>query len=104
MWRVAHEAVLRRWEKLREWIAQEREFLIWRSGLEAARRAWQSTSDGSRNEALVMGAALVQAESWLAKRRGDLSAIDRDFIDRSIARERKAKGRARRVQALIYVL
>ena len=36
---VAHEAIFRRWEKLREWIAAEREFLAWRSGLEAARRA-----------------------------------------------------------------
>ena len=37
---VAHEAIFRRWDKLREWIAAEREFLAWRSGLEAARRAW----------------------------------------------------------------
>jgi hypothetical protein len=40
---VAHEAVFRRWDKLREWIAAEREFLAWRTGLEAARRAWQNT-------------------------------------------------------------
>ena len=33
---VAHEAIFRRWDKLREWIAAEREFLVWRSGLEAA--------------------------------------------------------------------
>ena len=36
---VAHEAIFRRWDKLRDWIAAEREFLAWRSGLEAARRA-----------------------------------------------------------------
>src|SRR5262249_5198338 len=35
---VAHEAIFRRWDKLREWIAAEREFLAWRSGLETARR------------------------------------------------------------------
>ena len=45
---VAHEAIFRRWDKLREWIAAEREFLIWRSGLEAARRAWQATPDSVR--------------------------------------------------------
>ena len=32
---VAHEAIFRRWDKLREWIAAEREFLAWRTGLEA---------------------------------------------------------------------
>ena len=45
---VAHEAIFRRWDKLREWIAAEREFLAWRSGLEAARRAWQATPDDSK--------------------------------------------------------
>ena len=33
---VAHEAIFRRWDKLRNWIAAEREFLAWRTGLEAA--------------------------------------------------------------------
>src|SRR5262249_34711138 len=33
---VAHEAIFRRWGKLREWIAAEREFLAWRTSLEAA--------------------------------------------------------------------
>jgi TIR domain len=32
---VAHEAIFRRWGKLRDWIAAEREFLAWRTGLEA---------------------------------------------------------------------
>ncbi len=35
---VAHEAIFRRWDKLREWMAAERDFLIWKSGLEGARR------------------------------------------------------------------
>ena len=101
---VAHEAIFRRWEKLRNWIAAEREFLAWKSGLEAARRAWQITPDSSKSDALLMGAALTQAESWLAKRRQDLPVVDRDFIDQGTQRERKARIRTRRVQALVYVL
>jgi formylglycine-generating enzyme required for sulfatase activity len=101
---VAHEAVFRRWDKLREWIAAEREFLAWRTGLEAARRAWQATPDSSKSEALLMGAALTQAQSWLAQRRQDLSGVDQDFIDQGTQRERRARARARRVQALVYVL
>jgi formylglycine-generating enzyme required for sulfatase activity len=101
---VAHEAIFRRWNKLHEWIAAEREFLAWRSSLEAARRAWQATPDRSKNEALLMGAALTQAQSWLANRRQDLPVIDRDFIDQSAKRDSKAKARARRMRALIYVL
>ena len=45
---VAHEAIFRRWGKLKEWIAAEREFLTWRSGLEAARRAWEKRRIGTR--------------------------------------------------------
>ena len=101
---VAHEAIFRRWGKLREWIAAEREFLAWRTGLEAARRAWQATPDSSKNDALLMGVALAQAQSWLGKHREDLSAVDRDFIDQSVKRDSKARGRARRVQALVYIL
>ena len=51
---VAHEAIFRRWEKLRDWIAGEREFLAWKSGLEAARRAWLATPEKSKNDALLM--------------------------------------------------
>ena len=29
---VAHEAVFRRWQKLRDWIGAEREFVAWRTG------------------------------------------------------------------------
>jgi formylglycine-generating enzyme required for sulfatase activity len=101
---VAHEAIFRRWDKLREWIAAEREFLAWRSRLEAARRAWQEAPDGSRTEALLMGLALAQAQIWLAKRQEDLHGVDRKFIDLSVKRERKARGRVRRIQALVYVL
>ena len=44
---VAHEAIFRRWDKLREWIAAEREFLAWRTGLEfRASRMGDSTRRG----------------------------------------------------------
>jgi formylglycine-generating enzyme required for sulfatase activity len=101
---VAHEAIFRRWDKIRNWIAAEREFLAWKTGLEAARRAWQETPDSSKNDALLMGAALTQAQSWFAKRRNDLPVIDQNFIEQSSQRETRARSRARSVQALVYVL
>ena len=69
-----------------------------------ARRVWQATPDSSKNDALLMGAGLAQGQSWLEKRREDLPVVDRDFIDQSAKRENKARARARRAQALIYVL
>ena len=101
---VAHEAIFRRWVKLRDWIAAEREFLAWRTGLEAARRTWQATPDTSKNDALLMGAALTQAQSWIEKRKGDLPVLDRGFIIQSAKRESKLRARANRMLALTYVL
>ncbi|HEX5864225.1 MAG TPA: formylglycine-generating enzyme family protein, partial [Casimicrobiaceae bacterium] len=101
---VAHEAIFRRWGKLRDWIVAEREFLAWRTGLEAARRAWQATPDSTKSDALLMGAGLTQAQSWLEKRREDLPVVDRDFIDQSAKRANKARARVRRMRALVYVL
>ena len=88
---VAHEAIFRRWSKLHEWIAAEREFLAWRNGLEAACRAWKSIPDHSKNDALLMGLALAQAQSWLSKRTDDIPENDREFIvkSRQFAHRRK---------------
>jgi formylglycine-generating enzyme required for sulfatase activity len=101
---IAHEAIFRRWNKLREWMAAGREFLAWKSGLESARRVWEATPIVSKDDALLMGFALAQAQGWLAKRAEDLPDAEREFIGLSIAREKKARGRARRAQALVYVL
>ena len=101
---VAHEAVFRRWDKLRNWIAAEREFLAWKTGLEAARHAWEKTPDDTKSDALLMGAALTQARSWLTKRGEDLLVVDWEFIDQSAKRENNARAWARRLQALVYML
>ncbi len=84
---VAHEAIFRRWDKLREWITAEREFLIWKSKLEGARRSWEESPEQSRNDALLMGLALAQAQNWLARRAEDIGKPDREFIDLSIRRD-----------------
>ena len=84
-----------RWNALREWIATEREFLAWKTGLEAARRAWQAAPDGTKNDAVLMGLALAQAQSWLGKRPKDIPEPDREFIvlSRKAARRRRLRGR-----------
>ena len=57
---AAHEALFRRWTKCAKWVAAEREFLAWKSGLESARATWRATADASKDEALLMGAALTR--------------------------------------------
>jgi hypothetical protein len=78
---VAHEAIFRRWQQLRYWIGAEQEFLFWKNGFEADRRCWETAPADSKSDALLMGLALVQAQSWVLTRVVDLSASDRQFID-----------------------
>jgi hypothetical protein len=80
---VAHETIFRRWEKLRDWIAAEREFLAWKTGLESARLIWEKTPDSSKNSALLLGFGLAQALRWRAKRPDDIAQTDQDFISLS---------------------
>ena len=98
---VAHEAIFRRWDRLRDWIANEREFLAWRSGLEAALRAWEAAPVTEKSSALLMGLALVQAQSWLMRRAEDLPEAERNYIVQSI---RAAQRRKRRLQFLVGTL
>jgi formylglycine-generating enzyme required for sulfatase activity len=98
---VAHEAVFRRWQKLRDWIAAEREFLVWRSGLETARRSWQAAPERSRTDALLMGLPLAQAKNWLTKRREDLSVADRAFVDQSVKAQQRRRWQAQALVAAV---
>lgn len=91
---VAHEALIRGWERLRRWVEEDREFLTWRQRLEATLREWERLE---RDEgALLRGGRLAEAERWLAERGGDLSADERSFIQVSVAlREREVQARER---------
>src|SRR5262249_1174731 len=57
---------------------------------EAARRTWQATPKKSKKDALLWGAALTQAQSWLARRSDDIPEVDREFTvsSRKVARWR----------------
>jgi formylglycine-generating enzyme required for sulfatase activity len=90
---VAHETIFRRWGKLREWIAAEREFLAWRSGLESARRAWQAAPAASKDGALLMGLAATNANNWLRHRSADIAPADRHFIQLSVKTVRRRQHR-----------
>ena len=92
---VAHEVLLRDWERLGRWLEAERSFLAWKGELENDRREWQRT--GKDEGALLRGARLVEAEAWLARRGPDLLPDDRTFVAAGVAaRERERATQARR--------
>jgi hypothetical protein len=80
---VAHEALIRGWDRLQMWLDQDREFLLWQQRLRVAIADWERTQD---DDALLRGSLLAEAERQLAERSADLSPFERQFIEASQAR------------------
>ncbi len=79
---VVHEALIREWGKLQEWIENDRLFLTWRHQLRVQMAQWISA--GKDEGALLRGKPLVIAENWLEKCPADLSN-EREYINQSLA-------------------
>ncbi|MBW4446485.1 MAG: CHAT domain-containing protein [Spirirestis rafaelensis WJT71-NPBG6] len=75
---VVHEALIREWETLREWINANRQFRTWQERLKVGLREWKNSD---RNYgAFLRGAPLAVAEDWLHKRGEEMTQEERDFI------------------------
>jgi WD40 repeat protein/serine/threonine protein kinase len=89
---VAHEALIREWGRLRRWLEEDREFLLWQQRLRAVVHQWEESSQDEG--ALLRGAPLTEAENWFTQRGSDLSKAERNFIQSSLdLREQRAAER-----------
>lgn len=78
---VVHEALIRNWERLREWMSADREYRAWQERLRATMNQWQAS--GQDEGALLRGAPLQQALEWAAGDTVILSTMERSFINLS---------------------
>ena len=80
---VSHEALIRGWPRLREWIDKDRAGLQLHSRLAEAAKDWQRSN---RDEyMLYRGARLMQAVEWNERNETELSGLERAFLDASVA-------------------
>jgi WD40 repeat protein len=92
-----HEALIQRWQRLQDWMRDERTFRLWQERLRAAMLQWTASEQDSG--ALLRGAPLIEAQEWLNKRKDDLSQHEQAFITSSI-RLRDAELAERKAQEL----
>ena len=78
---VAHEALIREWPRLREWLSEDRESLLLHRQLNMAASAWEA--DERKQEYLYRGSRLSQALEWVEKHPGEPSAVEKAFLDAS---------------------
>ncbi|HEY3310591.1 MAG TPA: BTAD domain-containing putative transcriptional regulator [Anaerolineales bacterium] len=83
---VAHEALIREWPTLREWLNQDREGLALHRRLTEAAHDWEIL--GRDPGALYRGAHLAQAQEWAALHPRALNAAESAFIHASIGQEK----------------
>ncbi|HEX4703452.1 MAG TPA: hypothetical protein VH352_15095 [Pseudonocardiaceae bacterium] len=93
---IVHEALLRAWPRLTEWLNTDRAGLLVHRQLSDAAKLW---SDAGRDRySLYAGARLAGLRAWLdqrADRAAQLSEIERDFVRASVAAEAEERERVR---------
>ncbi len=97
---VAHEALIREWPTLREWLAQDREGLRLHRHLTEAAQEWELLEHDPG--ALYRGARLAQAVEWALANPRALSAQEQSFLEasREAAEREQAEREAAREREL----
>ncbi len=95
---VAHEAILREWERLAGWIDDARGDLLIRRRIDSAAREWDEA--GREPSYLLAGARLEQAEDWSSTGALELTGTEQDFLAdsrRNADAQRRRRRNARRL-------
>jgi WD40 repeat protein len=85
---IAHEALLRTWPRLRNWIEESRDNLRTRQRISRAAEEW--VAEGRDHDRLYRGTPLLSALDWMEKNVDQLGDLERSFIEASAeARDRE---------------
>ena len=86
---IAHEALVRRWPRLSQWLGEDREILVWRQRLGFIIQEWQQT--GRDDGFLLRGSLLDEARLWLSRRSNDLTPAEKEFINASLSLQHRER-------------
>lgn len=103
---ITHEALLRAWPRLREWLDRDRAGLLIGQRLAEAAAEWKRENHDPF--ALYRGTRLTAAREWAEETERELTLLAREFLDASVRREqdehRAARRRSRRLRQLVAAL
>ena len=85
---VAHEALLREWQRIREWLSENRDFLRMRDRLDSSLRLWLSRGK-QKDDLLGPGLPLAEGEKLLKDFEPSLSQTQADYVCASIAEQKR---------------
>src|SRR5260221_6898128 len=87
---VPQEALLRRWPGVWQWLSEDRHFFRMRDRLDASLKLWLSRNRQS-DDLLDRGIGLAEGETLLRDFRSSLSERQIDYIQRSLARQKRRR-------------
>jgi len=91
---VAHEALLREWPRLQEWLTEDAQGRELREHLTQSAKRWEGAG---RDDAELYRAARLSATSdWAAGRQDELNELERAFLTESRAESERELARQRR--------
>jgi WD40 repeat protein/serine/threonine protein kinase len=88
--RVTHEALLREWQRVKEWLTENREFLRMRDRLDSSLKLWLSRGK-QKDDLLEPGLHLAEGEKLVKDFGISLSREQTDYIAASIAERDRRK-------------
>jgi WD40 repeat protein len=80
---IIHDALIREWPLLANWIRERRSFLVWRQRLQSAVDEWEA--HGRSDDWLLRGGSLAEASRQVEQHRGELTATELRLITASTA-------------------
>ncbi len=99
---VAHEALLREWPRLREWLETDAEGRRLHHHLIAASQGWR---DAGRDPAeLYRGTRLAAALDWATEHDPELNELEREFLEASRAASEREAERQRQTNRRLRML
>jgi tetratricopeptide (TPR) repeat protein/tRNA A-37 threonylcarbamoyl transferase component Bud32 len=87
---VAHEALLREWKRVKEWLADNREFLRMRDRLDSSLKLWLSRGR-QKDDLLGPGLPLAEGEKLVGDFAPSLNQEQTDYVNTSIAEQLRRK-------------
>lgn len=84
---VAHEAIIRQWGRLRDWLEDNRTLVRMQRQLATAAHEWQEA--GQDVSFLLTGTKLIQYEGWTTNSHISLTRRELEFLNISIASRRQ---------------